>query len=193
MKQYKVKIKANPAYPFYMQHRMDDVSLEAWEKKRGKIIERSDISKEDQVRAEFHAYISADGKFYIPAEHIRGSLIIAGHYMKAKVGNVRKNMSNIVAGMFYVSPDELPLKQDYLIDKRSAVNRNVKGRIISIRPKWKDWETEFILEIDNDTITPETIRELITIAGNYVGIGSFRPDHKGQFGRFIIESFEEII
>jgi hypothetical protein len=192
MKKFKVVIKGNENYPYYMQHRMDDIKLEEWEKKRGRIIERNDVAKEDLVRAEYHLYRNKKGVIYIPSEHIRCSLINAGKYVKAKVGNANKNMSNIVAGMFYISPEELPLKQDYDIDKRSAVNQNIKARIISIRPKFTDWETEFVLSVDNDTITNDTIRSIIEYAGSYVGIGSYRPEHKGQFGRFVIKEFKEL-
>ncbi len=51
MKQFKIKIAGLTPY---LQHRMDDLKLEAWEKNRGLIIERSDIAHEDLVRAEFH-------------------------------------------------------------------------------------------------------------------------------------------
>jgi hypothetical protein len=192
VKQYEVEICANEIYPWYMQHRMDDIKLEEWEKNRKFIIERDDVAKEDQVRAEFHAYINKKGKFYLPSEHIRCSLIDAGSYMKAKVGNSKKNMSNIVAAMFFIKEDEIPLSDDYDIDKRSAVNKVVKARIISVRPKWKNWKANFTLVIDNDTLTTQTIKELINYAGNYVGIGSYRPQHKGPFGRFTLTKFNEI-
>jgi hypothetical protein len=180
MKKFKVRIEGITPY---MQHRMDDVKLEDWEKNRKLIIERDDIAKEDIARAEFHAFIS-DGKFYLPAEHIKGALINAGAMVKSKVGNSKKSMKNIVAGMFFVFPEKLPLPQQYVIDKRSAVNKNIKARVICIRPKWEKWETEFELHIDNDTITEATIKEIIENAGNYIGIGSFRPQNNGMFGRF---------
>ena len=173
-----------------MQHRMDDTKLEVWEKRRGRIIERDDVSREDLVRAEYHSYRNDKGKFFLPADHVQGSLINAGAFIKSKVGNARKSMKNIVAGMFSVTPDELPLGQKFVIDKRSAVNRNIKGRIICIRPKWESWETEFTLEIDNDTLTTETIREIVAYAGQYCGIGSFRPTNNGRFGRFEITQFK---
>jgi hypothetical protein len=193
MKRYKIKIIANPIYPYYMQHRMDDVKLEEWEKTRGRIIERDDVAKEDLLRAEYVLYRNKAGIIFMPSEHIRMSLIGAGKFIKSKVGNANKNMSNIVAAMFYIAPEELPLKQEYDIDKRSAVNQNIKARIITIRPKFKDWETEFELVVDNDTITEDTIKKLLDYAGNYVGLGSYRPEHKGQFGRFKVSSFEEVL
>lgn len=186
MKEYKIKIKGVTPY---MQHRMDDIKLEEWEKNRKLIIERDDIAKEDQVRAEFHSYQDEKG-FFIPTEHIRGSLIGAGAMVKSKVGNSRKSMKNIVAGMFFIKEQKIRLPKEYEIDKRSAVNKNVKARVISIRPKWNDWEASFTLQIDNDTITKETVSEIIENAGKYIGIGSFRPTNNGMFGRFELESIK---
>jgi hypothetical protein len=192
MKTYNVEIEATKAYPYYMQHRMDDQKLEDWEKKRGRIIERDDVALEDLKRADFHAFRDDKGILYIPSEHIKGSLINAGSFIKAKVGNSSKSMTNIVAGMFYVQPEKLPISQVFEIDKRSAVNTNIKARVITIRPKWKDWKTSFKIIVDNDTITSSTVKKLVEYAGQYVGIGSFRPQHKGAFGRFTITKFQEI-
>lgn len=45
-------------------------------------------------------------------------------------------------------------------------------------------QAEFDMVLDNDTLTKEMLTELITITGNYVGIGSYRPTNNGYFGRF---------
>lgn len=190
MKEFEVKIEGITPY---MQHRMDDTALEEWEKNRKLIIERQDVAKEDQVRAEYHAYIDPKTKkFYIPSAQVKGSLINGGAMHKSKVGNAKKSMKNIVAAMFFVTPEQLPLHKDYEIDKRSAVNRAIKGRVISIRPKWNKWETTFTLNVDNDTITDQTIKNIIADSGNFIGIGSFRPTNNGEFGRFKIKSFKRI-
>jgi hypothetical protein len=189
MKKYIVKIKGVTPY---MQHRMDTQKLEDWEKNRGLIMERQDISDPDAVRAEYHCYRNKDGKCYIPSEQIRGALINAGSYVKAKVGGRSKSMKQIVAAMFMVAPEEILLPDYDAIDKRSAVNHKVKGRIITIRPKWNSWEAEFTLEISERSITTETIKSIIEYAGNYVGIGSYRPTHNGMFGRFELISINPI-
>lgn len=171
---------------------MDDQKLETWEKKRGKIIERDDVSQEDLARATFHMYVDKKDNPYIPCEHIEGALIGAGAFMKSKVGNSRKSMKNIVAGMFSVHPTQIPLKKDWIIDKRSAVNKNIKARIICIRPKWENWAVELELHVDNDSITDETVKQLLEYAGQYCGIGSFRPTNNGKFGRFKITKFKKL-
>ncbi len=176
----------------YMQHRMDDKKLEEWEQNRKLIIERDDVNKEDLTRALFHAYLEDDVKLnkgedvpaYIPADHIKGALIGAGAMVKSKVGNSRKSMKNIVAAMFFIEQDHIPFTGKFSIDKRSAVNKNVKARIICVRPKWSDWKASFTLNVDNDTITESTIKDILVNAGNYIGIGSYRPTNNGSFGRF---------
>lgn len=189
MKQFKIKIKGLTPY---MQHRMDDDKLEIWEKKRGKIMERPEVSQDDAIRAEYHCFRNAEGKCFIPSDHIRGCLINAGAYMKAKVGGKSKSMKVIVAATFVSTPDQILLPDYDAIDKRSSVNRNVKARIIVIRPKWTVWQAEFILQVFEDTLSKETIRQLFEFAGSYVGIGSFRPTNNGMFGRFELTEIELI-
>lgn len=189
MKQYKVIIGGVTPY---MQHRMDDVKLDQWEKLRPPIHERADVSHEDAVRAEYHCYRSADGPCYIPAEQLRGSFIAAGSFVKAKVGGRSKSMKSIVAAMFMVSPEQIHIPEYDMIDKRSAVNRNIKGRVIVVRPKWSQWYAEFTLSIGEDSISKEAVNQIIDYAGKYVGIGSFRPTNNGLFGRFELISIESL-
>lgn len=184
MKKFNVKIVGNTPY---MQHRMDTQKLEDWEKSRGSIIERKDVAQEDAVRAEFHCYRNGNQKCYIPSEQIRASLINAGGYVKAKVGNANKSMKNIVAAMFFINPEYIELPDYDAIDKRTAVNKMVKARIVTIRPKWTTWSAEFTLSVDNDSITEATIKSIFEYAGRYCGIGSFRPTNNGMFGRFEVE------
>jgi hypothetical protein len=175
-----------------MQHRMDDQKLEQWEKNRGQIHERKEVPTEDSKRAEYHCYRNSEGKCFVPSEQLRGSFINAGSYMKAKVGGRSKSMKQIVAAMFEVFPEQIIVPDYNAIDKRSAVNRNIKARIIQIRPKWTDWQIEFFINISDSSITTDSVKSIVEYAGNYVGIGSFRPTNNGMFGRFELVSIELI-
>lgn len=189
MKKYEVSIKFITPY---MQHRMDDNSLEAWEKMRGSIIENGTAHQPTEIRAMYHSYMDDKGQYLFPVEHIRQSCINAGGLMKAKVGNARKSMSNIVAAMYSFWPDFITIPKFNSVDSRSAVNKKVDARVMVHRPKWDDLEIVFNLRVDNDTITDETTQKIIEDAGNYIGAGSYRPQHKGSFGRFEIIRFERV-
>lgn len=182
---YRVKVEGVTPY---LQHRMDDIKLDEWEKNRKHIIERPEISHEDIVRAEYHCYRNSEEKCFIPSEHFRIAFVNGGGYLKSKVGVKTKSMKSIIAAQLMINPEEILLPDFDKIDKRSAVNRNIKGRVIVIRPKWSNWEAEFEMNFDNETLTSQTIRELIVTTGNYVGIGSYRPANNGYFGRFKLVS-----
>lgn len=186
------KIKIHGITP-YMQHRMDDIKLSEWEKNRKHIIERPDVNIEDIKRAEYHCYRNGEGVCFIPSEQLRIAFINGGTYLKSKVGARNKSMKGIIAAVLRISPEEIPLPDYDLIDKRSAVNKNVKARVMVIRPKWSLWEAEFDMLLDNNTLTVETITELITVTGNYVGIGSYRPTNNGYFGRFSLKSIDKVM
>lgn len=189
MKQFKVKIKGITPY---MQHRMDDQKLEEWEKKRKLIHENPETSQVDSTRAEYHCYRNENDHCYIPSDQLRGALINAGSAVKSKVGGRSKSMKTIVAAMFMVTPEHILIPDYDAIDKRSGVNKNVKARIIVVRPKWTNWEAEFILDVGEKSTTKEMVQSIIDYAGKYVGIGSFRPTNNGMFGRFEIVNIEEL-
>lgn len=187
---YKVKVKGVTPY---MQHRMDDTKLQEWEKLRSPIIERDGLADEPHKRAAFHSYITPEGEYFIPAEHFKQCFVKGGAFVKGKVGGTSKSMKNIVAGMWRIQEFRIPFRKFDEVDTRSAVNNNVKARIIVHRPLWREWSAEFTLMIDEDVnnrMTVETVKAIISYGGRYLGVGSYRPEHTGEFGRFEIESLE---
>lgn len=189
MKKYKVKVVGVTPY---MQHRMDDIKLEEWEKSHNLVVTRPEVSQSEATRAEYHSYRSPSGKCYIPSEQFRQSFIGAGTLVKSKVGAQTKSMKAIIAGQWIIEEDQIQMPDYDAIDKRSAVNKNVKARVITIRPKWNKWSAEFTLVIDNDTTPKEMIEKIIGFSGNNVGIGSYRPTNSGMFGRFKLDSLTEL-
>jgi hypothetical protein len=179
----------------YMQHRMDDKKLQEWEVSRGRIIERDGLNTEPEKMAAFHSYIDEEGNYYIPDSHFKQAFVKGGAFVKGKVGNSTKSMKNVVAAMWMVTPSKISFRKFDGVDTRSAVNRNIHARIIVYRPIWYEWSCELTLVIDDDdkwALTEPMIRNIIDYAGRYIGVGSYRPEHTGEFGRFRIDSIELI-
>lgn len=189
MREFNVKVTGVTPY---MQHRMDTAKLKDWEQKRGRIIEREGLNTDDEKTALFHSYITELGEFYIPAEHFKQSFVKGGAFVKSKVGNSTRSMKNIVAGMWMIKEDRIKFRKFDEVDTRSAVNNNVKARVIVHRPKWLKWKCSFTLIIDDDgLLTTPIIESIISYAGRFLGVGSYRPEHTGEFGRFSAEIKEK--
>jgi hypothetical protein len=42
------------------------------------------------------------------------------------------------------------------------------------------------MRLDDSVMSPELLREIIDAAGSRIGLGDFRPDRKGPFGKFVV-------
>lgn len=70
----------------------------------------------------------------------------------------------------------------YTIDKRPVVIG--KARISRCRPCWPKWRMRVPLEVDVSILSPQNVLDSLALAGRIVGIGDYRPEKGGGFGRF---------
>jgi len=187
-KSYNAKIKfVTP----YLQHRMDDTTLEEREKNGGlrKITERKEASDPDYVRAAFYCHRNEKMECFFPESHLKRAMVAASTNYKSHVGNGRKSMKDFVSGMFSINPYQIPIREFDEISKMSAVNNNNKARIIVIRPQWNNLELEFNITVADDSIIDQMVLDILQDAGRYVGCGSYRPTKQGPFGKFEVIAF----
>lgn len=134
---------------------------------------------------------SEGGEIYQPSEHIWRAIIEAGKKIKMK-GAGKSTYSKIFGSMLSVEPDVLVHKnQEYEIYKKLVVIPSTKGRVMRYRPMIKDWKLRFFV-LAEDEIQGATVKEALEIAGKYSGIGDWRPEKKGVFGKFQVTSFKEV-
>lgn len=135
-------------------------------------------------------YVDSNGKIYQPATHIDRALIESGKKIKVK-GQGKATYSKLFGSMVAVEEFEIVHKiQKYEIHKSLVVIPSTKGRVMRYRPMFKEWKLEFHITFE-DEIPAEVVKEALEIAGKYVGIGDWRPEKKGKFGKFQVTKFEE--
>jgi hypothetical protein len=135
--------------------------------------------------AKSRLYQNGHGTF-VPAENVRQSIIAASS--RTKIG--RRAATTDVAAAVYISPFELSLDGEWHVDSRAVVIPATKGRILRHRPMFDDWSLTFDLQIETNLIDEKTVHKIIEDAGNYVGLGDFRPARKGPYGRFQVTKWE---
>ena len=85
--------------------------------------------------------------------------------------------------LLLVDADGKPVK-DFEVDARPVVIPATKGRIMAYRPKIEIWRVEIPLEVDTSIVDLDMVHQLLEDAGRRQGVGDFRPEKKGPFGRF---------
>lgn len=149
---------------------------------------------------EAQTYRGEDGFLYHPAGGLRNCFFKGTTGMKIK----KTAASSALKGIVSIFPEESlllrregkPIK-DYGQLTTSAVNQKNKARIITYRPMITlPWEIEFIFEVNekyfdiNDTAISQ-LKGIWDQAGMKVGLGCWRPEKSGLYGRFKLKEFNK--
>lgn len=133
------------------------------------------------------AYADEKGNLYIPGPNIFSCLIQAGKFHKNGKSKVTTLKSSLVPAGISLLDIVCPLNtKAFEVDSRSVVIPATGGRIMAHRPRLDEWRTAFTLEVDDSMFSEEFVRLLVDDAGRKVGLGDFRPDRKGPFGKFAV-------
>jgi hypothetical protein len=146
---------------------------------------------EAEIEAENGVYRLPDGTCAIKGEAFRASLLGAAGAWNAKRSTMKSHLAHVV-----VVEELIPLQRrdgkpirDYVIDARRAIVQ--RQGIIRRRPRFDEWSATFSIEFDPVLIkSPEIIAEIMADAGNRMGVGDYRPQKNGPFGRFCVRSFK---
>lgn len=154
------------------------------------------VQRDPRKEAEKAAYIAPDGTYYISAAAIPAAMGAAGASHKAT--GTRKTLRYVVPSAIRLLTDaltilegELPAKS-FEVDSRPVTIPATKGRIMRHRPRWNTWALAFDLQIDDELLDPDTAQQLLSEAGQSIGIGDFRPEKRGPFGRFAVVHFAPV-
>lgn len=146
-------------------------------------------------QAEAKLYIGHDGKFIVPQPNLFRCLIDAGTFFKCGRSKITTQKSSMIPACVEIHGIELPLqhKEPWQVDTRAVRIPATGGRILCHRPSFNDWRIAFTLSLDSSMITSKLLREIIDAAGKKIGLGDFRPDRKGPFGKFVVTSWKESV
>lgn len=138
-------------------------------------------------------YVGSDGQTAIvPCDMLWKSIIQAGKFHKEGKRQLTTRDSSILPGSLTIVEQEFPLEpQEWEVHFRMVTNQATKGKVPSWRPRFDlPWAFNFTLQIDTGDFTIAKIREVVDDAGRRIGIGSFRPETKGPYGKFRVECWE---
>ncbi|MGQ0530118.1 MAG: hypothetical protein ACT4PG_09940 [Panacagrimonas sp.] len=145
-------------------------------------------SPRDQAEAKL--YRDSTGHCVVPGPNLFSAIIEAGKYIKAGKSKLSTNRSSIIPAGLSVDQIELPiLPGKWEVDSRAVVIPSTGGRIMCHRPRFDEWRLHASLVIDDSMFGEKVVRELVDFAGSRVGLGDFRPQRRGPFGRFKVVSW----
>lgn len=132
----------------------------------------------------------------IPAHGLHQSIAAAAKYSKRQIPGQGKATwtAKFTAGITLTESPKLnvdPKTVDSITISANADGVRGSGKRVPRRfPILYTWETTFEVLILDPIITKEVFKEMLELAGMFVGIGQFRPEKGGTNGRFVIAKLD---
>lgn len=150
-------------------------------------------------------YRDPNGRIALPAEMLFAALVGAGRNVKIGKKGVSTATTTQLPDFLSIAESHLPLtnipanangaeKDFWAADMRKGMGYNGKTptAVAIIRPKFPNWEFEVTVNLDDKKAGQDTVMALFQNAGSTQGLGSFRPNKKGMFGRFEVAEMKEV-
>lgn len=192
--QISVTIQSRSAY---LMHRFGEAAQESVQNS-GSLAHRGERGT-PRDQAEQVVYRTKEGALFIPGGALYRAIIDAGKFHKNGRNKLTTGSSSLVPSALWLAEEDqiaIPLMQGnkpittYEVDGRGVFNAKVGARIMCFRPRIDKWEAAFTLVVDESFFSEGQARDLVDDAGKKIGIGAFRVERKGPFGRFEVKSWK---
>lgn len=135
--------------------------------------------------ADQFAYKDEMGRLYFPGNNVFSCIVDAGKFFKSGKNKITTVRSSLIPAFCSIGQEVIYFEQkDYEVDSRSCVNPSTGGRIMTHRPRLDSWSLMFDIIVDEFNINERLLREIVDAAGVRCGLGSYRPNRKGTYGKF---------
>lgn len=157
------------------------------------IPEGSKMTHDEQEKKFWREKLSAtpEGNVYIPASAFKNCLSEAAKYLSIQIPGKGKATytKHFEAGVMVVENLVLPAKKkDVPCEWHHVPSDGKRGgskRVMKAFPCIQAWrgDVQFII-FEDELISPEIFKKVLSEAGKFIGIGCFRPRNNGYWGRF---------
>jgi hypothetical protein len=187
----RIKVRLEGVTPLICNKFSDEKMLAATAGTRSNYKGKNGTPLED---AESKLYTGDNGELIIPNVNIFTSIADAGKFHKMGRKQVTTQKSSLLYAFASIEEIKIPIdhKQPWKVDTRPVCIPPGSGqRVLINRPMFDDWALEFTLAIDEQMVNEKFMREIVDTAGKCIGLGDYRPDRKGPYGKFVVTHWKE--
>jgi hypothetical protein len=120
-------------------------------------------------------YFTPGGEPGFPAIGVKAAMVSAARFVDAKM--------TVLRGAVHIDAEILPVIGEPNM-REDMVRVGMGTADIRYRPEFKVWRMPVTLKFNAAVISVEQIANLLNTAGFGVGIGEWRPEKNGSYGRF---------
>ena len=138
-------------------------------------------------------HVDDSGHVFIPPMAFKNCLAEIARYLSVQIPGKGKSTytKHFEAGIMVLDGLQLPVKKDEIEGEWLFVpasgRRGDGKRVSKCFPLVRKWSGKVQFHVLDDVITAEIFERHLREAGNFIGIGRFRPRQNGYYGRFSVK------
>ncbi len=140
-------------------------------------------AKSPEADYEASLYRHPAGGFGFPSVGFKSAMVGACRFAEGVKMTELRGALHIVGDMVKIEGTPQP--------REDMVRVGMGVADIRYRGEFPKWRAKLIIQFNASIITPEQVGNLLNIAGFGVGVGEWRPERNGSFGRFHVASDRE--
>lgn len=139
-------------------------------------------AKDPEADYEACFYRTETGGYGFPAIGVKSAMVSACRFLDMKMTEAR--------GAFHIDGEMLPLIGTPR-PREDMVRVGMGTADIRYRPEFPEWKMPVSVKYNASVVSPEQVANLLNTAGFAIGIGEWRPERNGSYGRFHVGGSDE--
>lgn len=154
------------------------------------------LAEYEQRTWAWRMHYSPSDTVQIPAQAFANAVVTAAKRLQLKVpgGGRALFTKHFEAGVLVPRPLDTGAKREDLQCAELFVPSDARAgggrRVSKCFPMLNAWEGELDFLVLDDVITKEVFAKVLAYSGSLIGVGRWRPEMRGQNGRFTVRSLE---
>lgn len=146
-----------------------------------------------------YCHFDRDGRVVIPPMALKNALAESAKFLSMQIPGKGKSTytKHFEAGVLVTDPAPIGHTRDDMTDAYMESlflpadgKRGSGSRVMKYYPVFREWDATVQFHVFDDVITEDVFRYILEQAGQFIGLGRFRPRNNGYYGRFIVNSLE---
>jgi hypothetical protein len=141
-------------------------------------------------------HVMPDGHVFIPPMAFKFAVETAARFLRMRIPGKDKSeygkhfKAGVIVPEAPVLPDIAAKVEGEWLSLHANGKRGSGSRVQRCMPCIPSWEADVTFYVLDDTITEEVFAIHLREAGNFIGIGRFRPENGGYYGRFEVKKIQ---
>ena len=144
----------------------------------------ADDAKLQELETKTALYLDASGAPTLPAAALRACIETGPQVEARATGPRRVLIVDEVKSFDYDKKRGTTLKKLVKSTQFTVPVVVQRNRILRTRAKFDEWSCTFAVEADDELVDKDQLEAWLDIGGRRIGLGDWRPEKSGNYGRF---------